>query len=267
MIRQPAVAGSFYPGSKEELENSLDVMLTPAETKSQAMAVVVPHAGYIYSGHVAAEVYRSVELPDTFVILCPNHTGFGSDFDLFPPGEWLTPLGSAEVDAELSQLLLDLFPRAIRDGRAHVREHSLEVQLPFLQHLKGRIRFVPLCIRDYTYEHLEELGHALAEMVQKSDRELLIVSSTDMTHYESQESANRKDRLAIEQMEKVDPKGLYDTVHKNKISMCGYLPTTATLIACKELGATKGTLMKYATSGDVTQDYGSVVGYAGMVIS
>jgi len=267
MIRQPAVAGYFYPGTKEELERELASFLSSTKEKTRATAIVVPHAGYMYSGHVAGEVYASIQLPDTFIILCPNHTGAGSDFDLYPDGEWLTPLGSVKVDAELSQALLDLFPRAKKDGRAHLREHSLEVQLPFLQYLRGDFRFVPLCIRQFHYDYLQELGHALASIISNSGREILIVASSDMTHYESQESAHRKDRLAIEQMEKLDARGLYDTVHRFDISMCGYLPATATLIAAGELGAQGGKLAKYATSGDVTHDYQQVVGYAGLVIS
>jgi len=266
MLRQPAVAGYFYPADRKQLESQIASCL-PEREKKPAVAVVVPHAGYIYSGNVAGEVYASVQLPDTCIILCPNHTGEGSDFDLWPEGEWLTPLGSAKVDQELSGQLLRLFPRAKTDGRAHLREHALEVQIPFLQFIKGEFRFVPLCIRQFRFDYLEELGHSLAEIVRAAGREVLLIASSDMTHYESQESANRKDRLAIEQMEKLDGRGLYDTIHRYDISMCGYLPATAILLASRELGATRGTLLKYATSGDVNHDYSHVVGYAGMMIS
>ena len=266
MLRQPAVAGYFYPADRKQLEAQIASCL-PERNKKHAVAVVVPHAGYIYSGHVAGEVYASVQLPDTYIILCPNHTGEGSDFDLWSEGEWLTPLGSAKVDQELSEQLLRLFPRATTDGRAHLREHALEVQIPFLQFLKGEFRFVPLCIRQFRYEYLKELGHALAQLVREAGREVLLIASSDMTHYESQESANRKDRLAIEQMENLDGRGLYDTIHRHDISMCGYLPATAVLLASRELGATRGTLLKYATSGDVNHDYSHVVGYAGMIIA
>jgi AmmeMemoRadiSam system protein B len=265
MQRQPAVAGYFYPGTRLELEQQL-ADLIPEREKMHAEAIVVPHAGYIYSGAVAGEVYASVTLPDTFIILCPNHTGQGSDFDVYPEGEWLTPLGPAYVDQELVRELMKRFPRATKDGRAHVREHSLEVQLPFLQYLKGNIRFLPVCVRQMRFEYLEELGHAIADIVRTFSREILVISSTDMTHYEPQDSANRKDRLAIEQMEHLNAKGLYDTIHNYEISMCGYLPTTSTLVSAKDLDCRKGSLLKYATSGDVTHDYQSVVGYAGMVL-
>ena len=265
MNRQPAVAGTFYPAHKDLLEKELSQLLPAKSEKIHAKAIVVPHAGYMYSGSVAGEVYGSVELPETFIILCPNHTGHGSDFDLWSDGKWWTPLGSAQVDSGLCAKLQDYFPRVSKDGRAHLREHSLEVQIPFLQYLKGEIRFLPLCIRQRHYQYLEELGHAISRIVKEADHPILIIASSDMTHYERQESAQRKDKLAITQMEKLDPQGLYDVVHEQEISMCGYLPTTAAMIAAKDLGASSGRLLKYATSGDVTRDYASVVGYAGLV--
>ena len=266
-LRPPAVAGYFYTGDKYRLEKELSELLPAKKEKVRATAVVVPHAGYMYSGAVAGAVYASVELPETFIILCPNHTGHGSDFDLWSEGEWSTPLGKVRVDEELCKDLMQNFPQAVKDGTAHLREHSLEVQLPFLQYSKGEFSFVPLCIRQWDYNNLEDLGHALAKVVSNSRRDVLIIASSDMTHYESQESAGKKDRLAIEQMEKLDPRGLYDAVHENDISMCGYLHTTATMIAAKDLGATSGRLLKYATSGDVTRDYSSVVGYAGVIFA
>jgi len=265
MNRQPAVAGYFYSGERNRLEKELSELLPAKKEKVRATAVVVPHAGYMYSGGVAGEVYASIELPETFIILCPNHTGSGSDFDLWSEGEWSTPLGRVPVDVELCSELMRNFPRAVKDGAAHLREHSLEVQLPFLQYLKGQISFVPLCIRQWEYSYLEDLGHALSKIVSSAGRDILIVASSDMTHYETQESAEKKDRLAIQKMEKVDARGLYDTVHENDISMCGYLPATAAMIAAKDLGATSGRLLKYSTSGDVTRDYSSVVGYAGLI--
>lgn len=265
MNRQPAVAGYFYPGEKSLLEENLRQLLPAEESKVVAAAIVVPHAGYMYSGAVAGTVYASLDLPETFIILCPNHTGYGSDFDLWSQGDWLTPLGVARVDEELCEQLMRHFPRAVADGQAHRREHSLEVQLPFLQYLKKEISFVPLCIRPPGYEALEELGHAISEIVSASQRRILIIASSDMTHYESQASANQKDHLAIERMERLDPRGLYETVNRYAISMCGYLPATVAMIAAKGLGVTSGRLVKYSTSGDVTGDHSSVVGYAGII--
>lgn len=265
MIRTPAVAGYFYPANADELRREIQGFL-PERTKVAARAIIVPHAGYMYSGHVAGEVYASVELPETFIILCPNHTGQGSDFDLYPEGEWVTPLGRAAVDSELSDALLSRFPKAAIDGRAHLREHSLEVQLPFLQYLKGEISFLPICIREFRYDLLQELAHVLAEIIRTSKRETLLIASSDMTHFENAESASKKDNLAIKQIELLNPRGLYDTVHQYDISMCGYLPVTVAALATNELGATRARLLKYANSGDITRDYSQVVGYAGMVI-
>jgi MEMO1 family protein len=265
MDRQAAVAGYFYPGEKHRLEKQLSELLPAKTEKKPAIAVVAPHAGYMYSGRVAGEVYSSVDLPQTFIILCPNHTGSGSDFDLWNEGNWITPLGPARVDTELCEELRNNFPLAISDGRAHIKEHALEVQIPFLQYLKGEISFLPLCIRGWNYEDLEELGHAISKIVKSSERGILIIASSDMTHYETAASAKQKDRWAIDQMERCDPRGLYDTVHQHKISMCGYLPTTVAMIAARDLGATSGQLLKYATSGDVTGDQTSVVGYAGII--
>jgi MEMO1 family protein len=265
MDRQAAVAGYFYPRERDRLEKEVSDLVSMEAKKNAAIAVVAPHAGYMYSGSVAGEVYGSIDLPDRFIILCPNHTGAGSDFDLWSEGNWFTPLGVARVDSELCDQLKANFPLADADGRAHLKEHSLEVQLPFLQYLKGDIEFVPLCIRAWDYENLEALGHAISKVVQSSDRRILIIASSDMTHYESAESAKRKDALAIEQMEQLNPRGLYDTVHQQRISMCGYLPATVAMIAAKDLGATSGRLVKYATSGDVTGDHSSVVGYAGLI--
>lgn len=262
--RPPAVAGYFYPGTRNALVEQLSGLIPEREDKLKARAIVSPHAGYIYSGAVAGEVYGSVQLPERFIILCPNHTGYGSEYDLSPADEWETPLGSVPVDLPLEDELIRQFPFAKKDGRAHEREHSLEVQLPFLQFLKTDFRFLALCIRHHNYEYLEKLGHAIAEIVRNSKSEILIIASSDMTHYESQESAGKKDRMAIERMEALDPRGLYDTVQTHNISMCGYLPATTALIASKELGASHGSLLKYATSGDVTRDYSSVVGYAGL---
>jgi AmmeMemoRadiSam system protein B len=190
----------------------------------------------------------------------------GSDFDLSPDSEWQTPLGKSHVDQQLCEALMKRFPQAHIDGRAHVREHSLEVQLPFLQVLKHEFSFVPLCVRQHRYQYLEELGHALAEVVRQSGKTVMIIASSDMNHYEDQATTERKDRLAIDQIEKLDPRGLYDSINMNNITMCGYLPATAAIVASKDLGAKKAELMKHATSGDITGDYREVVGYAGIRI-
>jgi AmmeMemoRadiSam system protein B len=266
-VRRPAVAGYFYPGEPDKLRKELERCLpNPAPTK-RAIGIVAPHAGYIYSGGVAGEVYQRVELPNRFIILSPNHTGAGEPYSIMPEGEWMTPLGSARIDEELAKKFMERCPLLTEDDEAHRGEHSLEVQIPFLQYLKKDFRFVPVTLSYIPYKACEEVGRALAQIIRESKEPILIIASSDMNHYESQQVAERKDYLAIEKIKAVDPEGLYETVKKNSISMCGIIPTTATLVAAKELGATKGELIRHATSGDVTGDYGSVVGYAGLIVS
>jgi AmmeMemoRadiSam system protein B len=268
VIRKPAVAGYFYPGEPEALRSELDRCLSKKHPpKTKAIGIVVPHAGYKYSGGVAGEVYGRVEIPDKLVVLSPNHTGEGAAYALMPEGEWLTPLGSARIDSDLAGRFQRHCPLLEDDAEAHRSEHSLEVQIPFLQRLKKDFSFVPLTLSYIPYVQCEELGRALARTVRETAEPVLIVASSDMNHYESQEVAEKKDFLAIRRIEALDPQGLYETVRRERISMCGIIPTTVMLVAARELGAKKGELVRHATSGDVTGDYGSVVGYAGLVIS
>lgn len=266
-IRKPAVAGYFYPGEPDSLRKELERCLSAPPSQKKAIGIVSPHAGYIYSGGVAGEVYQRVELPNRFIILSPNHTGAGEPYSIMPEGEWATPLGSAQIDEELAKKFMGRCPLLTEDLEAHRTEHSLEVQIPFLQYLKKDFRFVPVTLSYISYKACEEVGRALAKTIRETQDPILIIASSDMNHYESQQIAERKDFLAIEKIEALDPQGLYETVKKNGISMCGIIPTTIMLVAAKELGATKGELIRHATSGDVTGDYGSVVGYAGLIIS
>lgn len=266
MIRQPAVSGMFYPANAKALRQDLDAMIRPAETPLDAAAVVVPHAGYVYSGGVAGAVYGSVRLPDRFILLGPNHTGRGRPLALYPEGEWRLPLGTAAIDADLNASLLEHCPSLLPDERAHEREHSLEVQLPFLQAGKPGFRFAAICIGTSEYAALEALGHSLARAVRAAAEPVLMISSSDMNHFEPAEVGEPKDRAAIERVEAVDPAGLYRTVLERDVSMCGFAPTVAALVACRDLGCSRGTLLRYANSGDMTGDYSSVVGYAGIAI-
>lgn len=268
MVRQPAVAGAFYPAEPDKLRKELARCLSEKSgSKKKAIGIVVPHAGYIYSGAVAGMVYNQTELPERFIILSPNHTGLGEPYSIMPRGEWLTPLGRALIDEELASSFMKNCPLLREDETAHVREHSLEVQIPFLQILKKDFRFVPLTLSFLPFESCKKVGTALARTIREAGENILIIASSDMNHYESQEIAERKDRLAIEKILALDPEGLYETVKKNGISMCGIIPTTAMLVAARELGAKKGELIKHATSGDVTGDYSSVVGYAGLIVA
>lgn len=266
-IRKPAVAGYFYPGEESQLRRELGRCLVhQTSTKKKAIGVVSPHAGYKYSGAVAGEVFGRIEIPDRIIILSPNHTGEGATYSLWSKGSWQTPLGTANVDEELAARFLSNCPLLKEDTAAHRAEHSLEVQIPFLQFLKKDFQFVPLTLSYIPLEQCREVGHALAKTIRESKIPVLIAASSDMNHFENQEIAEKKDFLAIEQIQGLDGEGLYQTVRQNRISMCGIIPTAVMLFAAKDLGATKGELIRHATSGDVTGDYSSVVGYAGLIV-
>jgi len=242
-------------------------MVDPRADKQKALAVVSPHAGLIYSGPVAGAVYSSVVLPDRFILLGPSHRGQRSVFAIMDRGSWKTPLGEVPLDAGLAESLLRFSSLVRVEESAHEEEHSLEVQLPFLQFLKSEFSIVPLCVSPAAdYGALEELGKALAAAVRGSDRDILIVASTDMSHYVSQETAKKKDALAIERIVALDARGLYEVVHEKDISMCGFQPTTAAVLAAKELGAVRADLVRYMTSGEASGDFDQVVGYAGLRI-
>jgi AmmeMemoRadiSam system protein B len=266
MKRYPAVAGQFYPDGPENLAQAIDHFLRAGTEPEEVLAVVAPHAGYVYSGSVAGRVMAQVVVPDTVVLLGPNHTGLGADQAIMSGGEWLTPLGSVPLDADLARLIMDRAPALTEDARAHAREHSIEVQVPFLLRRNPGLSLVPICQSYTDFETCREIGLGIAAAIKESGRTVLIVASSDMTHFESAESARQKDELAIARVLDLDPEGLLTTVRGHRISMCGVIPTTTALIAAKELGATRARLVDYANSGDVNRDYSSVVGYAGIVV-
>jgi MEMO1 family protein len=266
MIREPAVAGQFYSADARNLKRTLQSLLRPPAHPIAAKAVLSPHAGYVYSGSVAGAVFSSVQVPDRFIILGPNHTGIGLPLSLYPSGEWRTPLGLAPIDSELNDRLLQECRALREDWTAHAHEHSLEVQIPFLQTLMPGFRFSAICVGTTSYPVLEELGHALARVLASVPEPVLIIASSDMNHYESAAVSARKDRWAIEQLVALDPAGLFQVVGEKSISMCGFAPAVATLTACRDLGCSKGILVQYANSGDVSGDNERVVGYAGMAL-
>jgi MEMO1 family protein len=268
MIRKPAVAGRFYPASPAELSSALDSYSETADRREKAVGIVVPHAGYMYSGHVAGAVYSRIDAPARSVILCPNHTGLGTPLSIMNSGAWRTPLGDMPIDAELCDALMAADPHLQYDVEAHRFEHALEVQLPFVQHIAGlKARFVPITVGTHDLDWLQQLGHAIAGVVQAVAPGTLVVASSDMNHYESDEITRAKDRKAVDQILALNPEGLYETVRRENISMCGYGPTISMLTAAKQLGAARAQLVKYATSGDVSLDFDHVVGYAGIIIS
>jgi AmmeMemoRadiSam system protein B len=266
MIRPAAVAGRFYPSDPRELSRQVDAYTNDGGKKTSAIGCVVPHAGYMYSGRVAGAVYRVLQLPRRILLLGPRHFPRGEALAILSEGAWNTPLGDAKIDAELAAELARAFPRLREDEVAHSVEHSLEVQIPFLQRLAGTFSFVPIVLGIDRYPVLEELGRAVARVVAAQKEPVLLVASSDMNHYESDEITRIKDHQAIDQILALDPRGLYDTVRAKAISMCGYAPTVVMLTAARALGATSAELVRYATSGDITGDRDEVVGYAGLII-
>ena len=267
IVRKPAVAGRFYPGDPNVLLRDVFGYLTKPPERVRAIGCVVPHAGYMYSGHVAGAVFARLELPKKFIILCPNHTGMGQPLAIMSDGAWQTPLGDAVVDSKLAAELKQQFHPLQDDAYAHMAEHALEVQLPFLQAQLDNFTFVPICVGIGTYQLLSLLGDALAAVVQRQTEPVLIVASSDMNHYETDSITRKKDNKAIEQLLARSPEKLYETVQKERISMCGFGPAVAMLTAAQALGAQNSELVKYATSADVSGDRESCVGYAGVVVS
>lgn len=270
MLRPPAVAGTFYEGTPERLKAQVAECFRANEApreKRPFVGAVVPHAGLIYSGHVAAAFYAGAEIPRRLIILCPNHTGNGHFAAVNRRGSWRTPLGDVPIDTPLADALMSRTRLLKEDAAAHEHEHSLEVQLPFLQTVVPGFTFVPLCLGLHRYDFAEEIGKAVAETVRATAEPVGILASSDLNHYESQSETLRKDQIVIEQVLARDPASLWAAVDRYDVSMCGFIPTTAMLVAANALGATDARLLKHATSGDVNGDYGHVVGYAAMVVS
>lgn len=266
-IREAAVAGQFYPESKAELLRDVQGFVGPERKRVRAFGVIAPHAGYVYSGAVAGAVYARVEIPRKVIVLCPNHTGLGEPLSIMSEGSFRTPLGDAQIDADLAESLKKGFPLLREDFAAQIREHAVEVQLPFLQAAREDLAFVPITVGTSQFEVLTALGVVLAKVIGGCGEPVLMVASSDMNHYEDDTETRVKDALAIEQVLGLQPKGLFQTVRGQNISMCGYGPAVAMLTAALRLGATGAELVKYATSGDVSGDREHVVGYAGIMVT
>ena len=266
MIRNPVVAGQFYPGTPDQLRSMIGELVDEKAVKEEVIGLVLPHAGYIYSGPVAGATISRIKVKDTFIIMGPNHTGSGKPISIMTEGIWKTPLGEVEIDSELGKQILAASSYLQEDHVAHQYEHSIEVQLPFLQYFKSDIKLVPIILAYASGATYKEIGKGLAKAIKESNKEVVIIASSDMTHYEPQESAQRKDTQAIEAMLDLNEDELLKRVQELDISMCGYAPAVSLISAAKELGATRAELVKYQTSGDTTGDYSSVVGYAGIII-
>jgi len=268
--REPAVAGRFYPADSLLLAEEVASLLAErpdgratAGPPRPAIGVLAPHAGYMYSGQVAGATYARVDVPDRVVILCPNHTGFGKRVAAWPDGAWATPLGRIQVNEAMTRDLLQT-GLASPDREAHRYEHSLEVQLPFLQLRNPEVTIAAVCLGPLSFDRCEELGLQIARVARR--HQALVVASSDMSHYLPAATARAKDQLALDRVLALDPRGLHEVVSRERISMCGFVPATVMLVAAVEMGAREAELVRYATSGDVTGDDRSVVGYAGVVV-
>ncbi len=263
-MRTPAVSGQFYPRSKKDLEREISRCFegVPSIEKS-ALGAVVPHAGYMYSGNTAAYVYSSLPKADTFVLIGPNHTGYGSPVSVSSE-TWSTPLGEVSADMELIRAL----PRKIidMDESAHKYEHSIEVQLPFLQHRFRDFSIVPICMGMQDEETALEVGMEVAEAARRVNKKVVIIASSDFTHYKPDKVARENDAYYIQSVLDMDIPVFYRRLYERNASVCGYGAIAAMLTATKKLGAKKATLLKYSTSGDTTWDLDAVVGYAGIVV-
>ena len=267
-IRSAVVAGHFYPGSRTSLLREVESLIDSKAKKRDAVGVVSPHAGYAYSGSVAGSVLSAIAPKGNYVILGPNHTGLGERFGLDTSHSWMTPLGEARLNRALADAIRKN-SRSIKDDfLSHAHEHSIEVQIPFLQVLQENFEFVPITVSYADLDAYREAGKAIAKAVKDLalEKDVTIIASSDMTHYEPQEEAKKKDAIAIEAVLALDEKRLVERVAEMDITMCGFAPTAIMIVAAKELGAKSARLVRYQTSGDTSGDYSSVVGYAGIII-
>jgi hypothetical protein len=275
-IRTPAVAGMFYSSEKKELKKTIKEcflhkfgpgMIPPSKTRKKIFGVICPHAGYMYSGPIACHSFYAIssEIPELFIIVGPNHWGIGSSVATMKDCKWNTPLGDVEVDSEAVEEILHLSEIIEIDSLAHTREHSLEVQIPILQEVYSDFKILPISLINQNKDTSEEIGQAMAKIAEKKN--VMIIGSSDFTHYEQNEFAHEQDMALIEPILGLNVENFYRVLEDRNVSACGYGAIASTMIACKKLGATKGELLKYATSGDITGDKNSVVGYGSIVFT
>jgi MEMO1 family protein len=266
MLRKPAVAGQFYAESSDLLRSQVEQYVEKTSVNESARVLICPHAGLIYSGPVAGAVYSRVRLPEHVLLIGPNHTGLGPPVSVYGDGSWNMPNGVVPIDRDLASRLLERCRSAERDTEAHRFEHCLEVQLPFLQYFRSQLAILPVILMSTRLDVCRELGEAMASVIREASEPVLMIASTDMSHYEPDAVAREKDRWAIDKILALDPVGLHRIVREKQISMCGFAPTVAALFAAVRLGASRASLIKYMTSGETSGDYSRVVGYAGIVI-
>ncbi len=281
MIRQPVVAGRFYQSKVTFLLDSIEDAFKSSNgygeipelsrsnnKQSKLTGLLVPHAGYMYSGAVASNAFAELALdgfPETFVILGPNHTGLGDPVSVFSEGEWITPLGHVPIDEEFSMELIKNSEFASSNFEAHMQEHSIEVQLPFLQYFSNDFKIVPICMGIQDSNSSKDIVNAIIKAQEVTGRNIRIIASSDLSHFNSQELANTYDNLVLKDIEDMDSEKLLDDVKSNNISMCGYAPAMVAIDYSKIKGQGVSKVLKYATSGDVTHDLKSVVGYGSAI--
>ena len=267
-IRTPAVAGKFYPENPLELEKKVASHLGKlSKKKLKAIGVVSPHAGFIYSGDVVGAVYSQIEVPETVILLGPNHTGLGENISVMTEGIWSMPMGNISIDEVLATQLCKETALAKPNSVAHQFEHSLETQLPFLQYLRKNFLIVPICLKKVDYSICKKLSKGIVNALEQTEKSALIIASSDMTHFESHKIAGEKDKKAIVKIKNRDAQGLDETVRQEQISMCGVNPVTVMLLCSEKMGAQKAELIEYKTSGEVNGDKSRVVGYAGVIVT
>lgn len=268
LTRKPAVSGQFYSSSAQGLKGDIEKLIDKGTQPTEAIACILPHAGYSCSGRVAGKTISRLTIKENAILLGPNHTGLGAPFSIMTDGHWQTPLGETDINSGLAKSILNKTGYLTADAGAHLHEHSIEVELPFLQYYKPKIKIVPIAVTQAQISIYKEIGQGIASALKESNLEdsTLIIASSDMTHYEPQEQAERKDKQAIQAILELNEHKLLDKIAKLNISMCGYAPVVIMLIAAKALGAKSAELISYQTSGDATGDYNAVVGYAGIII-
>lgn len=283
MIRNPAVTGAFYEADPDSLTKQIEGcfkhQLGPGRVPESIgnsrliKSIIAPHAGYMYSGPVAAHSYKKLAedgLPETFIILCPNHTGMGSGVSTVTEGQWKTPLGLVDIDGEFAERLMGNAPIIDQDPVAHMQEHSCEVQVPFIQYLAQtagkEFKMVPISMWMQDLITATEIGNAVAQTSKQLDRDVVIVASTDFTHYKPHDIAYNNDHQVLDAIKALDEKAVMNRVEELNVTMCGFGPVNAAIIYSKQMGAEEVEVLKYATSGDITGDKSAVVGYAAAVI-
>lgn len=278
MLRQPAVSGMFYPAGEEALREAIEDSFTSSYGVGEVptlkcenykgdypLNVFVPHAGFVYSGPAASFAYDKIVregFPDTFIILSPNHTGIGSEISVFNEGEWITPLGNVKVDEDFANAIINHADKASSDFTAHFQEHSIEVQLPFLQYFSNNFKIVPITIGYQSFENAINLGEAIVSASKEINSSYCVIASTDLSHFYTQDLANKADSLVLDDIQAMNKEKLFEDVISNDITMCGYGPVLSTIKVSQLTGLNNSEIFTHYTSGDITGDLSRVVGYA-----